>query len=65
MLFSETVAVYCKNYMKHTNTLCGQNAEFYYLKKVVHIATIGFYRVKSSSIIMKSTYNTMKIYHSC
>jgi hypothetical protein len=28
MLFRETVAVYCENHMEHTNTLCGQNAEF-------------------------------------
>jgi hypothetical protein len=28
MLFRETVAVYCENHMKHTNTLCGQNVEF-------------------------------------
>jgi hypothetical protein len=28
MLFGETVAVYCDN----TNTLCGQNAEFDYVK---------------------------------
>jgi hypothetical protein len=28
MLFGETVAVYCENHMEHTNTLCGQNAEF-------------------------------------
>jgi hypothetical protein len=28
MLFRETVAVYCKNHTEHTNTLCGQNAEF-------------------------------------
>jgi hypothetical protein len=27
-LFGETVAVYCMNHMEHTNTLCGQNAEF-------------------------------------
>jgi hypothetical protein len=26
--FRESVAVYCENYMKHTNTHCGQNAEF-------------------------------------
>jgi hypothetical protein len=26
MLFRETVAVYCENHMKHTDTLCGQNA---------------------------------------
>jgi hypothetical protein len=28
MLFRETVAVYCENHKEHTNTLCGQNAEF-------------------------------------
>jgi hypothetical protein len=28
MLFRETVAVYCENHMKHTDILCGQNAEF-------------------------------------
>jgi hypothetical protein len=29
MLFRETVAVYCDDYTEHTNTLCGQNAEFW------------------------------------
>jgi hypothetical protein len=29
MLFRETVALYCENHMEHTNTLCGQNVEFY------------------------------------
>jgi hypothetical protein len=24
----ETVAVYCENHTEHTDTLCGQNAEF-------------------------------------
>jgi hypothetical protein len=28
MLFGETVAVYCENHTEHTDTLCGQNAEF-------------------------------------
>jgi hypothetical protein len=32
MLYRETVAVYCENHMKHTNTLRGQNAEFWYVK---------------------------------
>jgi hypothetical protein len=32
MLFRETVAVYCENRTEHTNTLCGQNAEFGYVK---------------------------------
>jgi hypothetical protein len=32
MLFRETIAVYCENHTKHTNTLCRQNAEFWYVK---------------------------------
>jgi hypothetical protein len=28
MLFGEIVAVYCESHMEHTDTLCGQNAEF-------------------------------------
>jgi hypothetical protein len=28
MLFGERVAVYCENHTEHTDTLCGQNAEF-------------------------------------
>jgi hypothetical protein len=31
-LFRKTVAVYCENHMEHTNTLCGQNAGFWYVK---------------------------------
>jgi hypothetical protein len=32
MLFMETVAVYCENHAEHTNKVCGQNVEFYYVK---------------------------------
>jgi hypothetical protein len=32
MLFMETVAVYCEKNMEHINKLCGQNAEFWYVK---------------------------------
>jgi hypothetical protein len=32
MLFRETVAVYCENHTEHTDTLCGQNAEFWCVK---------------------------------
>jgi hypothetical protein len=32
MLFGETVAVYCEDRTEHTDTLCGQNAEFWYVK---------------------------------
>jgi hypothetical protein len=31
MLFKETVAVYCENHTEHTNTLCGQKIEFWYV----------------------------------
>jgi hypothetical protein len=34
MLFGETVAVYCENHTEHTDTLCGQNAEFWCVKAV-------------------------------
>jgi hypothetical protein len=32
MLFGETVAAYCENRTEHTDTLCGQNAEFWCVK---------------------------------
>jgi hypothetical protein len=32
MLFRETIAVYYETYMKHTNTLYGQKAEFQCVK---------------------------------
>jgi hypothetical protein len=32
MLFGETVAVYCEYHTEHTNALCGQSAEFKYVK---------------------------------
>jgi hypothetical protein len=32
ILFGETVAVYCENHMEHTDTLCGQDAEFWCVK---------------------------------
>jgi hypothetical protein len=33
MLFGETVAVYCENHTEHTDTLCGQNVEFWYVEE--------------------------------
>jgi hypothetical protein len=32
MLFRETAIVYCENQTEHTDTLCGQNAEFWYVE---------------------------------
>jgi hypothetical protein len=46
MLFGETVAVYFEKHTQHTNTLCGQNAEFGMLKRVVHIVITGLLKVK-------------------
>jgi translation initiation factor IF-1 len=34
MLHEETVAVNCENHTEHTNTLCGQNAEFWCVNPV-------------------------------
>jgi hypothetical protein len=50
MLVRETVAVYCENHTGHTDTLCGQNAEFCVLKRVVYIVTTGHYRVKRHTV---------------
>jgi hypothetical protein len=32
MLFREIIAVYYENHTEHINTLCGQNAKFWYVK---------------------------------
>jgi hypothetical protein len=37
MLFKETVAVYCENRTEHTNTLCGQNADFPLILKLASV----------------------------
>jgi hypothetical protein len=34
MLFEETVAVYCENFREHTDTMCGQNAEFFNVEAI-------------------------------
>jgi hypothetical protein len=31
IVFREIIAVYCENHTEHTDTLCGQNAEFCYV----------------------------------
>jgi hypothetical protein len=45
MLFRETVAVYCDNHTGHTDTLCGQNADFLDVTAGGHIVTTLLYRV--------------------
>jgi hypothetical protein len=42
MLYREIIAV-CSQI--HTNTLCGQNAEFVSVKLVVHIVTTGLQKI--------------------
>jgi hypothetical protein len=46
MPFRETNAVYCENHTEHKDTLCGQNAEFQYVKGRLHIVTAEFWKVK-------------------
>jgi hypothetical protein len=41
MLFRKTNFVYCNNHKKHTNTLCGQNAEFITFNLEVHKEPLG------------------------
>jgi hypothetical protein len=47
MLYEEVIAVYSKNRMKHTNTLCGKNAELFNIKAEesysYHYALRGLY----------------------
>jgi hypothetical protein len=45
MLCREIVAVCSQIHTTHKNTLCGQNVELVNVKLVVHIVTIGLYRV--------------------
>jgi hypothetical protein len=42
MLFYVTHALYRENHRKYTGTLCGQNADFNTLKKVVNRVTTEF-----------------------
>jgi hypothetical protein len=35
MLFRKIADVYCENHMEYRDTLCGQNAEFSYVKASV------------------------------
>jgi len=42
MLYREIIAVCSQIHTKHTNTLCGQNAEMLNVKLVVHIVTTEF-----------------------
>jgi hypothetical protein len=49
MLFGETVAVYCENHTEHRDTLCGQNAEFWYVK------VSGAYSLFERCILIKTT----------
>ena len=39
MLYREIIVVCSEIHTEHTNTLCGQNAELWNVKLVVHIVT--------------------------
>jgi hypothetical protein len=45
MLFKEIIVVYCENHKNTVYSFCGQNAECWLLKQVVHIITIGILKV--------------------
>jgi len=39
MLYMEIIIICSKNHLKHVNTLCEQNVDFYMLNLVVQITT--------------------------
>ena len=45
MLYREIIAVCSQIHIKPINTLCRQNVELLNVKLVVHIVTIGLYRL--------------------
>jgi hypothetical protein len=50
----ETVAVHCENHMEHTNTLCGQNAEFQHVKaRIMDLYLHSLIRVHG--VVLKGT----------
>jgi hypothetical protein len=53
MLFWETITVYYENHMEHTNTLCGQNAEFYYVKSGGTFTATGLKRANTYHVSLK------------
>jgi hypothetical protein len=46
MLYREIIAVCAQIHTKHTNTLCGQNAELPNVNAVVHTMTTMLWRVR-------------------
>ena len=48
MLYREIIAVCSEIHTKYINTLCGQNVELLNVKQVVHIVTIGLWRVNDA-----------------
>jgi hypothetical protein len=57
MLFSETVAVYCENRTEHINILCGQKAEFYYVK--LGVTYSNHYSLKELNISLDMSFDNM------
>jgi hypothetical protein len=53
LLFRETVAVYCENRTEHTDTLCGQNAQFF---KVKACGTYSYHSASNGYTFAPSTF---------
>ena len=50
MLYREIIAVCSQIHTKHTNVLCGQNAEFVNVKLVAHIVTAGAVHIVTTGL---------------
>jgi hypothetical protein len=57
MLFNETVAIYCENHTEHTDTLCGQNVEFYCVKANGTWVLEGQLYTSYKSLVLKTGSN--------
>ena len=57
MLYSEIIAVCSQIHIKHINTLCGQNVDFFLtLQLLVHIVTTGVWNITDLPLISKLSY---------
>jgi hypothetical protein len=62
MLFGETVADYCENHTEHTDTLCGQNAEFWCVKDSARTSQETHYASTTKPNLLMLFRETVAVY---
>jgi hypothetical protein len=56
----ETLSVYCEKHSKHTNTLCGQTAVFWYVKAGVTYSNLWALKRRSATALAATELLTMR-----